>query len=248
MHHSHPLKTLNKLVFYASLILLLTSCWQRNDFPEDMSVTPALLKPPVQSAVSTQAFTVANNGTDYRIEPRYQYDLHGLVVSYAHHNGNYSLHRLWNDHINVADVCVVWSGNTNGADLNDFKFWNGKFTCNFQTGDAGAWERFREDQISNNHLLTDNSRIRKHIKQVRIGDQIRIRGWLVNYSNDDGFSRGTSTTRDDTGNGACETIYLKQFEILQPLDNGWRTLMSLALAGVIGSSLVWLVAVMRGRF
>ncbi|MDH3899639.1 MAG: hypothetical protein OEU51_01170, partial [Gammaproteobacteria bacterium] len=61
-------------------------------------------------------------------------------------------------------------------------------------------------------------------------------------------SRGTSTTRDDTGNGACETIYLKQFEILQPLDNGWRTLMSLALAGVLGSSLLWLVAVMRGRF
>jgi hypothetical protein len=194
MHQSLLLKTLNTLVFYTSLILLLTSCWQRNDFPEDMSVTPALLKPPVQRAVNTPPFTVANNGTDYRIEPRYQYDLHGLVVSYAHHNGNYSLHRLWNDHINVADVCVVWSGNANGSDLNHFKF------------------------------------------------------WLVNYSNDDGFSRGTSTTRDDSGNGACETIYLKQFEILQPLDNGWRTLMSLALAGVIGSSLLWLVAVMRGRF
>ena len=248
MHQSHLLKTLNKLVFYTSLILLLTSCWQRNKFPEDMSITPALLKPPAHRAVSTPPFTVANNGTDYRIEPRYQYDLHGLVVSYAHHNGNYSLHRLWNDHINVADVCVVWSGNANGSDLNHFKFWNGKFTCNFQTDDAGAWERFSEDQVSNNHLLTDNSRIRKTIKQIRIGDQIRARGWLVNYSNDAGFSRGTSTTRDDTGNGACETIYLKQFEILQSLDNGWRTLMSLALAGVIGSSLLWLVAVMRGRF
>jgi len=248
MHQSHPLKTINKLVFYASLILLLTSCWQRNDFPEDMSITPALLEPPVQSAISTQPFTVSNNGADYRIEPRYEYDLHGLVVSYAHHNGNYSLHRLWNDHINVADVCVVWSENANGSDLNNIEFWNGKFTCNFQTDDAGTWERFRENRISNNHLLTDDSRIRKTIKQVRIGDQIRVRGWLVNYSNDAGFSRGTSTTRDDTGNGACETIYLKQFEILQPLDNGWRTLMNLALAGVIGSSLIWLVAVIRGRF
>jgi len=248
MHQPNLIKSVNKLVFYASLLLLLASCWQRNEFPEDMSVAPALLKPPLQRAVGTRPFTVRNNGIDYRIEPLYEYDLHGLVVSYAHHNGNFSLHRLWNDHINVADVCVVWSENTNGADLNHIKFWNGKFTCNFQTNDAGAWERFREDQISNNHLLTDDSRIRKQIKQVRIGDQIRIRGWLVNYSNNKGFSRGTSTTREDRGNGACETIYLKEFKILQPLDNGWRALMKLALAGVIGSSLLWLFAVMRGHF
>ncbi|MGB5474602.1 MAG: hypothetical protein WBQ78_14155 [Gammaproteobacteria bacterium] len=248
MHQSNPLKSINKLVFYTSLLLLLASCWQRNEFPVDLSVAPALLATPLQRAVSMQPFTVANNGTDYRIEPHYQYDLHGLVVSYAHHNGNYSLHRLWNDHINVADVCVVWSDNTSGSDLNRIKFWNGKFTCNFQTDDAGTWERFRQDQISNNHLLTDDVRLRKQIKRVRIGDQVRIRGWLVNYSNDAGFSRGTSTTRSDKGNGACETIYLKEFEILQPLDNGWRTLMNLALAGVIGSSLLWLVAVMRGHF
>jgi hypothetical protein len=90
--------------------------------------------------------------------------------------------------------------------------------------------------------------MRRKIKQVRIGDQVRIRGWLVNYSNDEGFSRGTSTTRDDTGNGACETIYLQDFDILRPLDNGWRIVFSLALAGVIGSSLLGLVAVARGRF
>lgn len=248
MHQQNPLKSLNKLVFYTSLLLLLASCWQRNEFPEAITVAPALLGPPLQHAVSMQPFTVANNGTDYRIEPRYRYDLHGLVVSYAHHNGNYSLHRLWNDHINIADVCVVWSDNTNGSDLNRIKFWNGKFTCNFRTDDAGVWERFRQDQISNNHLLTDDSRLRKQIKQLRIGDQVRIQGWLVNYSNDAGFSRGTSTTRSDKGNGACETIYLKEFEILQPLNNGWRTLMNLALAGVIGSSLLWLGAVMRGHF
>jgi hypothetical protein len=248
MNTSNPLKSINKLVFYASLALLLVSCWQRDDFPESMSVAPELLEAPVQHAVHKRPFTVTNEGIDYRIEPRYRYDLHGLVVSYAHHNGNYSLHRLWNDHINVADVCVVWGGNTDAADLNRIRFWNGKFTCNFETRDSGTWERFRTDQISNNHLLTDDRLIRKQIKRIRIGDQIRLRGWLANYSNDTGFSRGTSTTRDDTGNGACETIYLEDFEILRPLDSGWRVLLNLALAGVIGSSLLWLSAVMRGHF
>jgi len=248
MQQSNPLKSLNKLIFYFSLLLLPVSCLQRNAFPDDLSVAPSLLSPPLQRPVHTPPFTVSNNGTDYRIAPRYQYDLHGLVVSYAHHNGNFSLHRLWNDHINVADVCVVWSENANASDLNRFEFWNGEFTCNFHTKDTRAWKRFRQDQISNNHLLTDDSRILNKIKQVRIGDQVHIRGWLVNYSNDEGVFRSTSTTRTDTGNGACETIYLKDFEILQSLDNGWRTLMKLALASLTGSSLLWLVAVMRGRF
>jgi hypothetical protein len=66
MHRPQPLKTLNKLVFYTSLILLLTSCWQRNDFPDDMAIMPALLEAPVQRLVSEEPFTVTNHETNYR--------------------------------------------------------------------------------------------------------------------------------------------------------------------------------------
>ncbi|MEZ5542083.1 MAG: hypothetical protein R3F42_08570 [Pseudomonadota bacterium] len=248
MHRPNPLKQINRLVFYVSLVLLAVSCWHRNDFPATLTPLPAILEPPLQQAVHARPFRVTHNGAEYRIEPRYRYDLHGLVVSYAHHDGNYSLHRLWNDHINIADVCVVWGENTDGADLNRINFWNGKFTCNFETRDTGTWERFRLDQVSNNHLLTTDTRLRQRVDRLRIGDQIHIRGWLVRYSNDTGFSRDTSTTRTDSGNGACETIYLEDFEILRSLDNGWRSWLMLALTGVICSSLLWLVAVARGRF
>lgn len=242
------MKTLNTLLFYTALALFLVSCWNRNDFPEQMMLEDAVLQPPLQRAVEEQPFRVYSNGTDYRIEPRYRYDLHGVVVSYGHHDGNYSLHRLWNDHINIADICVVWGDNADGLDLNRFSFWNGKFTCNYSTGDPVAWESFRTDQISNNHLLTGDERLRDRIGDVRIGDQVRVRGWLASYSNDDGFKRGTSTTRDDTGNGACETIYVEDFRILQPMDNGWRTLMAVSGSIVLFIGLLWLVAVMRGVF
>jgi hypothetical protein len=44
------------------------------------------------------------------------------------------------------------------------------------------------------------------------GDHIRLKGVLAKYANkDSGFNRGTSITREDTGNGACETIYLNEF-------------------------------------
>lgn len=248
MTGSRPLRTLNAWVFYISCSLLLVSCWQRNEFPADLPIDPVIVTPPVQRAVEAPPVLVQNADINYRIEPLYHYDLKGLVVSYEHHSGNYSLHRLWNDHINVADVCVVWGENATGIDLNRIDFWNGDFTCNFETRDPVAWEKFRDDQISNNHLLTDDPAIRKAIGNVRIGDQVRIRGWLAKYSNDRGFSRGTSTTRDDRGNGACETILVQQFTVLDSMENGWRTLMAFSLAGVIASSLIWLVAVMRGVF
>ena len=242
------MKTLITIIFYTALVLFVTSCWQRNDFPEAMPLTDGVDRAPLQTAVSADPFTVTNNDVEYRIKPRYQYDLRGVVVSYAHHDGNYSLHRLWNDHINVTDVCVVWGDNAEEIDLNDFKFRNGKFTCNYSTHEQVAWEQFREDQISNNHLLTENKRLRRKIDNIRIGDQVRIRGWLAAYSNNKGFERGTSTTRDDTGNGACETVYVKDFQVLQSMSNRWRTLMNISAISLVFSGMFWLVAVMRGVF
>ena len=93
------------------------------------------------------------------------------------------------------------------------------------------------------HLLTADDHLRD-----RIGDQLRVRGWLASYSNDDGFRRGTGTTRDDTGNGACETIYVEDFRVLRSMDNGWRTLMAISGSIVLFTGLLWLVAVMRGVF
>jgi hypothetical protein len=241
-------RRINTLVFYGSCLLLLVSCWHRNDFPAAMSVLSGLLQDPQQRPVDAAAFSVARDGVTYRVEPRYEYELQGLVVSYALHNPRYSLHRLWSDSLNVADLCVVWRDNVRAQELNRFSFWNGEFTCNYSTADAAAWERFRTDQISNNHLLADNDYLRRQIDKVRIGDQIRVRGLLANYSNDQGFSRGTSITRDDRGNGACETIYVREFSILQSMQNGWRLLLTCALLGFSASAVVWVVAVMRGVF
>ena len=52
--------------------------------------------------------------------------------------------------------------------------------------------------------------------------------------------RGTSTTRDDTGNGACETIYVTGFEIIGRANAGWRAAAPVSLA-VIGGCLALLL-------
>lgn len=167
-------------------------------------------------------------------------------MSYQHHNGERMLHRRWNDHLNAADVCVVWGANATSLDLNIFDFWNGQFTCFFRTRDEQAWRRFDPSGLANNHLITEDPYIRDLIDQVEIGDQIRIRGWLANYRQGDGSVRGTSTSREDTGNGACETIYVREFQILAQMDNLWRTIFDCSLFAAIALALLWLLRVVRG--
>lgn len=58
--------------------------------------------------------------------------------------------------LNVADVCVVWANNAFNPDLNRFEFWSGQFTCKVKTSDSGAWQQFRLEQLSNNHLITED--------------------------------------------------------------------------------------------
>ena len=57
-----------------------------------------------------------------------------------------------------------------------------------------------------------------------------MRGYLASYGTGAGARRGTSTTREDTGNGACETIYVEKFEIVAAASSGWRLSMYGSLA------------------
>ena len=50
-----------------------------------------------------------------------------------------------------------------------------------------------------------------------------------------GSKRGTSTTRTDTGDGACETIYVRDFRIIREATSYWRISMWTSLALVLGT-------------
>lgn len=218
-----------KYFVLVSFILLVISFWNRHNLYENMPVVDDLSQEPLQVEIKEPEFSINVNDIDYYIQPLYDYDIYGMVVSYRHHNSKYGLHKLWNDNLNVADFCLVWRDNAFKAQFDKLDFYSGQFTCNVKTSDRQAWESFNMFQLSNNHLLTADTSIRDKLKDIKIGDQIRIRGWLSSYRNSKGGSRGTSITRDDSGNGACETIYVNQVDILSQYKNGWRKLMYLSL-------------------
>ena len=214
-----------KLTMLLSLIGLVISFFQRDHLSTNISFDERLKEEPHQYRTLEEPFSVLINARDYFIEPLYDYTLYGMVVSLKQHNSDTGLHKTWNDHLNVADLCVVWSDTAFSPHLNKVEFWNGQFTCFFQTNDRQAWESFNGTQLSNNHLITDNEYLRDKIKKINIGDQIKIKGWLANYQGSNGNKRGTSIVRTDTGNGACETIYVNDVQILTSYISHWRIAM-----------------------
>jgi len=224
---------ISSIVIVVSLIGLLVSFWNRNDLPGNIEYVPELADEPRQSKTRAKPFEASFNGVKYTVEPEYEYDLHGMVVSFRHHDDNSRMHFLANDHLNMLDVCVVWGDTAKGRRLDKIRFWNGIFTCNVRTRDGVAWAAFDMNELSNNHLLSDDEFVRDQVKALRVGDQIRVRGHLAGYSSPGVGKRGTSTTRTDTGDGACETIFIDKFEILRAATSYWRISMWVSLALLI---------------
>ena len=66
---------------------------------------------------------------------------------------------------------------------------------------------------SNMHMIPANDWVRKKLSQVRKGNILQIKGYLVDVDADSGFIWRTSLRRDDTGNGSCEIFYVESLFI-----------------------------------
>jgi hypothetical protein len=231
-----------------SLFLLAVAVWRKDVLPAHQGLSEALLVEPAQVLTQQPPIETTVGGITYKIQPLYTYDLYGMVVS-KHDPGTWwdYIHRQWNDKLNVADLCVVWGNNVRSGAYSDISFSSGQFTCNFSTSSSKAFAAFDQTAISNNHLITDDSRLARKVREVRIGDQVHFRGYLAEYSHNHefAFKRGTSVVRTDTGNGACETVYLEDFEILHHGGEPWHLLVKIAIGFLIASVIAWFVLPVR---
>jgi hypothetical protein len=236
-------RRLVQLLLASGLILLAVATWQKEALPPKQVMSSDLLNEPEQVQVKQAAFDTTVNGVTYTVQPLYTYDIRGLVVSMHDAKTWWDyLHREWNDHLNVMDLCVVWGNNLRSDNYKEIDYSSGQFICYFNPKSIEAFQAFDQAALSNNHLLTDKPEIARAIRKVRIGDQVRFRGYLAEYShnhNGQPFKRGTSIVRTDTGNGACETIYIEDFEILKPGGGPWRKLVWLAAFMLVAGVIAW---------
>lgn len=249
-----PYRLINQLallVFLSALGLAIWSHWKKDQFPPPAFYDLTRLGEPLQTPTDAQPFDIEAEGIRYTVEPLFDYRLDGVVVSLHDSDalGDIYHFKEWKDFINLRDLCVVWGDNVATGAFRDMHYRNSTWTCWISTDDALAAQRFAWDRLSNNHLLSHDPAIRKAIESAEIGDQIRLFGQLARYSHAGGFSRGTSVVRTDTGNGACETVYVERLEIVRKSNPGWRLTYrvsaAVALAALLGLAVLFFVAPYR---
>jgi hypothetical protein len=242
--------SLVRFLLVGSAALLIVAWWQRDSLPPQARLDAALMSDPQQAPIEKSAFRTTVGGIEYTVRPLYTYDLYGLVVSKHDADTWWDwIHKTWNDKLNVTDLCVIWGANARTDNYRSLNYSSGQFVCYVETSSAEVWRAFDMTALSNNHLLTDDPAVARTLKSMRIGDQVRFRGYLAEYSHDQGlhFFRGTSTTRTDQGNGACETVYATSAEIVRVGNRGWRIAFWAAAAAFALGIVAWVIAPFRAR-
>ena len=237
------LHRLVNLLIIGCLLLAAVAFFMSDRLPAPQRLHAALQDEPLQSPTRDKPFEATVDGVDYRIEPRFAYDISGLVVS-LHASDTWwdYAHKEWNDKINLADLCVVWGENIRREAYRSTSFSNDQWTCFWSTSSNNG---FDATAFSNNHLITSDPAHARTLRRVRVGDEVRVRGYLADYTTlKNGAPAGmrkTSVVRTDDGQGACEVIWIQEIEILRAANRPWRLTLRVALVLLLLSVIAWVL-------
>ena len=158
---------------------------------------------PQQSASDGTAFRVGNA----QITPRALYDITARVLSVERYRIDAG------SALAPVDFAVGWSKMSDSAQLKHFRVTQGArfFTIYPDSGAIDLHEALRS--ASNMHLIPATAGVRDQLLRARVGNIVHLRGSLVDVNRDDGFTWHTSLTRDDTGDGACELMWVEAVEL-----------------------------------
>jgi hypothetical protein len=194
------------------LILALVALigWWIYSHTRPMRYPPGILVKgePVQSAVASDQADPWPHGV-YMVRPLARYDIQARLLS----RKSYSTDE-------IADLCPVdfavgWGPMSDQAVLDRISVW--------QTGRFFFWKYqnpapIPKEQIiahaSNMHLIPASAAIVTALNRVRTGDLFRLRGALVEATRAGIGPVRSSLSRNDTGKGACELMWVESVEIL----------------------------------
>ncbi|GAB3361045.1 hypothetical protein [Lysobacter tyrosinilyticus] len=76
------------------------------------------------------------------------------------------------------------------------------------SGEPPIPQREIDRSAANMHMIPGSEAIADQLEDIEPGARIRIDGWLVEANTPDGWHWRSSLSRDDTGGGACEVVYV----------------------------------------
>ena len=162
---------------------------------------------PRQTAVQASTFMLG----DYLVTRKAAFEIRARVLS----KEPYYLGRTAD--LSPIDLALGWGAMSDTATLD-----------RIDISQSGRWYRTRydlpppipEQQIvassSNMHMIPAGKAIERTLNKLRVGDIVDIRGFLVDVDHDSGWHWRSSMSRTDSGDGACELVYVESVNVETP--------------------------------
>ncbi|MEE4377254.1 MAG: hypothetical protein V2J55_07050 [Candidatus Competibacteraceae bacterium] len=122
---------------------------------------------------------------------------------------------FWDDGAAIApvDLALGWGRMSDNDVLEHLEFSQSNRFYYWSTADFPIPRREIETHSANMHMIPASRTVEKQLKKVRQGNIVRFEGYLVEVYGENGWLWRSSLTRDDTGNGACELIWVEKLEV-----------------------------------
>lgn len=167
---------------------------------------PGIIVPelPVQMNLKPSSFRV----DDYQLTRKASFEIRARVLSTEEY--------FMGKEADLApiDLALGWGPMSNQAVIEQLNITQG-----------GRWFRWRYDgappvpeqliisNSSNMHMIPASKSIERRLKKLRKGSIIRLEGYLVDADHESGWYWRSSMSRNDTGDGACELVYVESIDV-----------------------------------
>ncbi len=185
----------------ACLALALLGWWLAPPSAVDVPAGLRVDRDPVQSASSSRpAFT----HRDHLLTPVADFEVRARLLA----RERYYLDSA--ARVVPFDFALGWGPMSDTAVLNSVQISQGARFYHWRVQEFPIPRRDIERHSANMHLVPANDYVHRQLDRVRPGEFVLLRGMLVDISRPDGWRMASSRTRDDTGPGACEVIFVEQ--------------------------------------
>ncbi|MDT8320387.1 MAG: hypothetical protein RQ826_07650 [Xanthomonadales bacterium] len=198
-----------KKILIAALVLLAILAWRDWARREIVHPPGVLVAEVPRQVLLEKAAPMVHGG--YRLTPRARFEIHARVLSRADYG------RGIEADLSPLDLALGWGVMSDQSVLDRIRvtqssrWYFTRYELPPPVADAAMVRN-----SGNMHMVPSSKHVEKALKKIRKGDVVRLEGLLVDVDHDSGFYWRTSLSREDSGAGACEILYVEAIEFLAP--------------------------------
>lgn len=160
---------------------------------------------PVASAAGITASADRDwNAYGYSITPLEKFDFEARVLRTEH----YSMDR--ESQLSPVDLALGWGPMSKSEVLDKVTITQSNRFYYWRVDEWPIPRREIEINSANMHMVPANAEVERTLRKIQSGQRVKFSGYLIEARGPDGWRWRSSLTREDTGAGACELVWVEK--------------------------------------